>query len=349
MYLEPIKNVGFNIERSGEKMIDNNCRFQILSLNGGGIKGVFTAKVLEELERKYCKEGKTVLDHFDMICGTSIGGILALGLAYGLRPNELLEHLKITGPNIFPPRNTIRNFIRRFYAPLYDPEPLKTLLVEIFGDATIADLKVPLMIPAINTTTGYPKAFKTNFLPDFTIDQRYKLVDVALATSAAPTYFPLHKMEGARYADGGLIANSPALMGVHEAINRLGVEYKNIHVLSIGTMSSGFSIDQNLSSSGGYIGTWRGGKNLISLTMSANEAMQNFMSKQIIGDRFIEIEAKPNEQQVKNIDLDKASSSALEILESNGIHAASNMMQVLEKQKIFDYLGDRTIMDHGGV
>jgi len=74
-------------------MINNDCRFQILSLNGGGIKGVFTAKVLEELERKYCKEGKTVIDHFDMICGTSIGRILALGLAYGLRPNDLLEHL----------------------------------------------------------------------------------------------------------------------------------------------------------------------------------------------------------------------------------------------------------------
>ncbi|MBE0470895.1 MAG: patatin-like phospholipase family protein [Methyloprofundus sp.] len=351
------------MESLDEEMPNRSHRFQILSLNGGGIKGVFTAKVLEELEQKYCKDDNSVLDHFDMICGTSIGGIIALGLAFGQTPSQLLEHLKSRGAEIFPPRSFLHNFVRRFYAPLYDPAPLRALLEAIFGDATIADLKVPLIIPAINTTTGSPKAFKTSFLPTFTIDQRFKLVDVALATSAAPTYFPLHKINGARYADGGLIANSPALMGVHEAMNCLRVDAKNIHVLSIGTMSSGFSIDQNLSANGGYLinftkiksfkifnsvysGLWGGGKNLISLTMSANEAMHNFMCKQIIADRFIEIEAKPNEQQVRNIDLDKASIEALEILESNGTHAASNMMVELDKQKIFNHFGNRTIMDH---
>ncbi len=322
-------------------------KFQILSLNGGGIKGVFSVKVLHELEERFCQKGESLTDHFDMICGTSIGGILALGLAHGLRPIDLLEHLKTKGPEIFPPRPSAFNHVKRLLSPLYKPDPLKDLLKEIFGETKIKDLKVPLIIPAINTTTGSPKAFKTKFLSEFVQDQKYKLVDVALATSAAPTYFPLHQLGAHRFADGGLIANSPALMGVHEAMHRLGIAPEDISVLSIGTMSSSFSLDQTKSKNGGYITTWSGGKDLIALTMSANEAMQNYMTEQIIGDRFIEIEARPNEHQVKNIDLDKASNAALEILISNGELQAGINMRKPEVQLLFNHIADRSIMNHG--
>jgi patatin-like phospholipase/acyl hydrolase len=212
-------------------------KFQILSLNGGGIKGVFSVKVLHELEERFCQKGESLTDHFDMICGTSIGGILALGLAHGLRPIDLLEHLKTKGPEIFPPRPSAFNHVKRLLSPLYKPDPLKDLLKEIFGETKIKDLKVPLIIPAINTTTGSPKAFKTKFLSEFVQDQKYKLVDVALATSAAPTYFPSFSHNGNTYLDGGLWANNPSLIGVVEAME-MGANIKNIRVLNISTTSS---------------------------------------------------------------------------------------------------------------
>lgn len=321
-------------------------RFQILSLSGGGIMGVYTAQVLMDLEEHLCKD-EPLTDHFDMICGTSIGGILALGLAYGIRPKILLELLTTHGNEIFPKRSIVSRITKQLFSTLYSQDPLKKLLDKVFGNATIKDLKIPVIIPAIDSSNGKPKAFKNKFLPEFTFDQDVKLVDVALATSAAPTFFPVHQIQNTRYVDGGLVANSPVLMGVHEAIYRLHHNPENIHALSVGTMSTEFTLSHKKNRFGGYLFSWAFGKNLIKLTMSANEIMHSFMARHILGDKFIEINEKSKPEQASILDLDNASPEAIEMLSSSGHSSAASASGQNTVKKMFTHTADHSILSKG--
>ena len=197
-------------------------RFNILSLSGGGARGIYTVKVLAEIEKRF---KKPVADSTDIICGTSIGGILALGLAAEVPASDILEIFDKNRLKIFP-SPTFIDFLDVPFTDLtwrdvkqskrsqFNPDPLKDVLKELFQDKRIKDLKHCVLVPAINYTTGTLRAFKTSHHPDFYQDADKLLVDVALATSAAPTYFPNHQIEDARYVDGGLVANNPVLMGM---------------------------------------------------------------------------------------------------------------------------------------
>jgi len=216
-------------------------KFNVLALSGGGYRGLFTAKVLAELEKA---TGKRIQEQFDLITGTSIGGILALALADGLSPQDVVELFKKFGSDIFPrPKNKAWYKLwstKAFNRSLYDAEGLKRMLVETFGDRTMKDLShAHVLIPAARASTGKPKLFKTPHDPSFYIDADIPIVDVALATSAAPVYFPMHyvKEEETRYIDGGLVGNAPGLFGYIEAHKRLGIRHEDISVLAVGTLS----------------------------------------------------------------------------------------------------------------
>jgi patatin-like phospholipase/acyl hydrolase len=197
-----------------------NKTFKILSIDGGGIKGLYTATVLSHLEEAF---GAPIGEHFDMICGTSTGGLIALALSKGLPAKELVSFYKEHGPLIFPAKrflNGFRGLIRQIARNgKYDNTYLRKALGEVLGHTMMSEAGNLLCIPAFNLTSGRPRVFKFPHPEGGNYASKYgSMMDAALATSAAPTYFPATFSDKRYYADGGVWANNPTLCGIQEAL-----------------------------------------------------------------------------------------------------------------------------------
>jgi patatin-like phospholipase/acyl hydrolase len=206
-------------------------RFQILTLDGGGLRGIFSAAVLARLEEDLHIR---ITDHFDLIAGTSTGGIIALGLGLGLRPRQIVEFYTQLGPRAFQDRSRLRT-ARRLIRVKYAAEPLRIALAEVFGERTFGESTKRLVITSYNLGCDDVYLFRTPHLPHLKRDWRERAVDVAMATSAAPTYLPGHRLDGVRLVDGGVWANNPAMVALTEAAGPLGVPLERIRMLSLGT------------------------------------------------------------------------------------------------------------------
>lgn len=208
-------------------------RFQILSLDGGGIKGMFSAAVLAAIEDDL---KVNIVDHFDLITGTSTGGIIAIGLGMGLKPKEIVEFYIDKGPKIFS-KNVFTQSISHWLFSKYSQNDFVEALQSVdifnkhFGDSTKR-----LIIPSYNLGDNDVYIFKTPHHERLKRDYKVPAWQVALATSAAPTYLPVSKHVGsARHIDGGIWANNPIMVGIIEAVSMLNVSVEDIYVLSLGT------------------------------------------------------------------------------------------------------------------
>lgn len=216
--------------------------FRILSLDGGGVKGAYTAAVLASIEDA---SGKRIAEHFDLIAGASTGGILALGLGLGLSASELLEFYEARGAAIFPSTGIIAGIwrrVRQTFAPKHSAEALNNALVEVFGGRRLGDSRQRLVIPAYDAVAGNVHVFKTAHDARVLEDYKRTAVDVARATSAAPLFLPLFTSSwGQQFLDGGLWANCPSTVAILEAIGVLCIPLERIDVLSIGTTDAAFA------------------------------------------------------------------------------------------------------------
>lgn len=207
-------------------------RLQILSLDGGGIKGLFSAAVLAKLEDDL---HVTITDHFDLIVGTSTGGIIALALGLGIKPREIVQFYVEKGPKIFKSPLGI-NRIRHWFQHKFSQTPLRASLQECFGDKRLADSKKRLVIPSYNLGEDDVYLFKTPHHERLKRDFKTPMWKVALATSAAPTFFPTFKdVDSIRLIDGGVWANNPSMVGIVEAVSMLGTPLQAISIFSLGT------------------------------------------------------------------------------------------------------------------
>jgi patatin-like phospholipase/acyl hydrolase len=210
-------------------------RFQILALDGGGVRGLFSAAILSFVEQDLATK---ITDHFDLIVGTSTGGIIALGLGLGLEPRDLVEFYARNCPEVF--RNPFRyrsglHWFRRKYSPV----PLATALQRMLGERLFGESNKRLVIPAYNLGDDNVYLFRTPHHKTLRRDFRVPAWRVALATSAAPTFFPAcSEIDRLRLIDGGVWANNPAMVGLVEAVGTLGVDIRDIRILSIGTYDS---------------------------------------------------------------------------------------------------------------
>jgi patatin-like phospholipase/acyl hydrolase len=206
-------------------------RFQILSLDGGGLRGIFSAAVLARLEEDL---DIRITDHFDLIAGTSTGGIIALGLGMGLTPRQLVEFYTRLGPRVFRDRTRLRA-VRHVFKAKYAGEPLRAALTDVFGESTFGESTKRLVITSYNLGSEDVYLFRAPHLPHLKRDWRARAVDVAMATAAAPTYLPGVALDGCRLVDGGVWANNPAMVALIEATGPLGVPLDEIRVFSLGT------------------------------------------------------------------------------------------------------------------
>ena len=206
-------------------------QFQILSLDGGGIKGLFSAAVLTHLENDL---NTKISDHFDLIVGTSTGGIIAIGLAIGMSAKEIVNFYVKNGPKIFPESYIFK--LKRFFKRKYKPKALERALKECFGNKKLCDCSKRLVISSYNIGEDDIYLFKTPHHKRLARDWKTPLWKVAMATSAAPTFYPsFRQLDHIRLIDGGVWANNPTMVGIVEAISLLNVPLSSIKVLSLGT------------------------------------------------------------------------------------------------------------------
>ena len=284
--------------------------FNILCLSGGGYLGLYTAAVLAELEEA---SGRPILESFDLVAGTSIGGILALGLASGAPALSIRDTFITHGGHIFSERPARRtgigrkaDLLRNAGAAKYSAGPLKAAIEDIVGrDRTLGDLQHRVIVPAVNLTKGRPTVFKTAHHPTFVRDWKLRVSDVALATSAAPTFFPVHRIGGEIFADGGVYANAPDQLALHEAEHFLAQPLSDVRLLSIGTTTSRFSMSNITNPNMGWL-AWMEGERLTSMMIASQQINADAMLRHRLGTNYLRIDHDRSPEQDRHLGLDIA-------------------------------------------
>ena len=213
-------------------------------------------RVLAFLEQEHL-QGGSIGDYFDLIAGTSTGGILALGLGAGLSATEMLEMYLEEGHRVFPSKR--RGFwgrVRRWVSAPYDRLPLDELLSQKMGDRTLRESRHRLLIPSTEGRNGEVWVFKTPHHPDYKLDGDERMSSVAAATSAAPTYFTPFEQRGYTFLDGGIWANNPTMAALVEALSCFTTKPEDIRILSIGCGERPFHITEGQASKSGIV-HWR--------------------------------------------------------------------------------------------
>jgi patatin-like phospholipase/acyl hydrolase len=235
-YIPPRRSDGTIQRRRAPLPWPHDRPFRILSIDGGGICGILPASVLAELERRFLS-GRSIAGYFDMIAGTSTGGIIALALGAGMTAAAIRDVYIERGGIIFPPRRWLgRQFlqIRRLIRYGYDAKALEAELSRIFQSRVFGDTSVRLCIPSFEGRHGEPWIYKTPHHPDYRNDRHEKMVRVGLATAAAPTFFRALENDGYRMVDGGLWANNPIMNAIADVLACFDVSREQIEVLTIG-------------------------------------------------------------------------------------------------------------------
>lgn len=222
--------------------------FKILSLDGGGIRGLIQAIILAHIEET---TQTPIWKMFDLISGTSTGGIIACALVVPTREGEakhsageLISLYREHGKDIFP--HTLLKTIRSgkgLFDERYPSDGLKKILSEQYGKTTLADCLTGIIVTAYGLSSREPWLFKSMRAKE---DPAYSfpLTDVALSTSAAPTYFEPHEFrwgstteyeqESDWLIDGGIYVNNPSICALFEALDA-GFSPEDIRMISIGT------------------------------------------------------------------------------------------------------------------
>lgn len=325
--------------------------FQILSLSGGGFLGLYAIALLAHLERQ---TGTRIATHFDLMAGTSIGGIVALALAAEIPAEKIQSCFEQHGQEIFgtasAPESKLSmmwDFCRRFRRSKYTAEPLRSAIEAIVGsDIMLGNLLHPVIIPTVNLTKGSTQLFKTPHHEDFKLDWTLKVADVAMATAAAPTYFPLAAVGNSLYVDGGLFANSPDLLAVHEATHFFGCPVSDIRVLSVGTTTARFSFAHPNTRRFGVF-QWFLGARLINVIIAAQQQSADFMLKHTLGDRYLRLDAQQSKEQERILGIDVASNRAQLTIKSLADGTFQNAVNDPLLQEILKYQAPPTHFFYG--
>src|SRR3954454_10185983 len=229
-----------------------NRLFRILSIDGGGIRGVFPAAYLAEIEKRFL-QGRSIAHSFDMIAGTSTGGVIALALAHGMTGQEALRIYIDRGGRIFPARTRlgrVARLLRWTRTPKYDGDVLKDELLDVFGEKVLDAANTRLVIPSFEGRHGEPLIYKTPHHPDYQKDRHKKFAHVALHTTAAPSYYPGVEDDGYIMIDGGIWANNPVMNALVDTLACFNVAREDVRILSLGTGEAIFSVDERARNGG---------------------------------------------------------------------------------------------------
>lgn len=259
--------------------------YRILSLDGGGIRGTLTIRMIERLNEMV----PNWLDKIDLIAGTSTGGILALVLAAGLKPSYVREVYQKLGKDVFA--DTVWDDIKdmgKILGADYSLKPLHQMFIDQLGDICLGDLKKRVLISTFDLddevdTPGKPRSWKAKFFHNFPgpdSDSQARVADVGAMTSSAPTYFPIFK----GFVDGGVVATNPSMCALAQALHkktgrqRLG----NIRLLSLGTGCN----SQYITEANGDWGLAQWAPHLVGMMLDGGGNLADYQCRQVLGPRY---------------------------------------------------------------
>jgi hypothetical protein len=285
-------------------MTDQPQPFRVLSLDGGGMRGTYAAMYLDRMASTFAKRrGLGTLDigaAFDLIVGTSTGGIIACALAKGIPLSEVVTLYQERGPQIFTQPlptglfSAMRDIGARPAALAKGAKVLRKALEDRFGTTTLGDIYatrgIALAIPAIEMSQHRAWVFKTPHLKSTTNhrDDCYMLLDVCLATSAAPLYRSMAMVDHPEsasggfniFVDGGLWANNPVLVGLVDALD-MTVPGQEIQIFCLGTcpLPTGDQIPKSSVHRG--LLEWKFGGEAASLAIDAQQFAYDHVAKKL--------------------------------------------------------------------
>ena len=307
--------------------------FRILSLSGGGYLGLYTAVVMAELEKQL---GEPLGRRFDLIAGTSVGGLLAMAVAFELPLSVIVELFKTRGEEVFSGRDLpsgamtrLLDLSRSVMGPKYDGRMLRTELQRHFGDATLADAKHALVIPAVDVTRSVTKVFKTPHVKPSRGDEDIPVVDIMLATCAAPAYFPSVRIGQRLYADGGLFAVAPDQVALHEAQHFMKIDPARVRMVSVGTATAGYQPGEPVHADAGAVGWLSDGRLILTLIAVQQQHVQAIMEDRL-DDRYLRLDASWPGQAGLGIDV--ATPLAARTLERLALKTVADIAPAIRKR-----------------
>jgi uncharacterized protein len=247
---------------------------RILSIDGGGIRGLIPAMVLCELEER---SPRPLVELFDLVAGTSTGGIIACALAKGLTAREIVPLYRTEGPKIF--RRSLGKFVTSAGGLLdekHDDEALNRALATYLGDTTLGEARVDVMVTAYDLHAREPHFFKS--WRDEWRDVR--MTDAVRATSAAPTYFEPWRLGDRSLVDGGVFATNPAMCAYAEAARLRPGE--DVRLVALGTGRLTQRIDHDDAKDWGLV-EWV--RPLIDVVFDGVADTVDYQLLQLLGDR----------------------------------------------------------------
>ncbi len=272
--------------------------YHILSLDGGGIRGTLTIRIIERLDQMV----PGWLDKVDLFAGTSTGGILALLLASGRKPSYVRELYQKLGKDVFA--DTLWDNIKdigSFVGAKYSLEPLHQMFVNILGDIHLGDLPKKVLIATFDLDAavrpGKLRSWKAKFFHNFPgpdSDAWARVADVGVMTSAAPTYFPIYQ----GHIDGGVVATNPSMCALAQALHKGtgNQRLRDIRLLSLGTGS----VSQFIPSTDGDWGLAQWAPKLVNLMLDGNGNLSDYQCRQVLEGHYHRL----NPLLYKNIEMD---------------------------------------------
>lgn len=243
----------------------------ILALKGGGIRGVYQARILQDLEQR---TGKPIAKQFDLIASTSAGCINACALSLGIPARDIITLYRERGGLIFD----FGGFGIGTLVAKHSAAGIESVLREAFGSATFSDSPVKLIGCIWNYTREQPKTVKSWADPE-----GWYMWEVARASSAAPTYFPPFEKGDEAFIDGGVASNDPSMWALAEA--RQLWPNEEVHLTTVGT---GYRTDRRKAPWGGGILPWM--PHIIETIMDGNQANVPYQCRALLGRHFTHID-----------------------------------------------------------
>ncbi|RPJ51629.1 MAG: hypothetical protein EHM21_02235 [Chloroflexi bacterium] len=273
--------------------------YRILSLDGGGIRGTLTIRIIERLDEMV----PNWLDKVDLFAGTSTGGILALVLAAGLEPPYVREIYQKLGKDVFA--DTLLDDIKdlgKLVGADYSLKPLHQMFIDHLGDICLGDLKKRVLISTFDLDDeidkpGKPRSWKAKFFHNFPGpggDGQARVADVGTMTSAAPTFFPI--FDG--YIDGGVVATNPSMCALAQALHKeTGRQrLRDIRLLSLGTGCN----SQYITEKDGDWGLAQWAPKLVGMMLDGGGNLADYQCRQVLGPRY----HRKNPPLDKNVEMD---------------------------------------------
>lgn len=288
--------------------------FIILSLSGGGYCGLYTAAILERIEEA---RGEVPLaNSVDLITGTSIGGIIALGVSHGVKAKEIRAAIEENGPRLFRDdggrtRRAFQNSVGKLRGTVkakYRSENLLSIVKTILPDKPLSSAKIPVAVASVCTNGARPKLFRNYGGEDA------RSHDAAMATSAAPTFFDPYQIGNDFYVDGGIIANNPDVIGFMEAVGKFGVDPRDIVIVSIGATNLDLVTGSRKQSFTGLVPQIFSLRRSISFTLEVQQDLARQQAEEALQGRYIRVTTRPGKDAEKFAQLDRADRPATQTL-----------------------------------